>query len=105
MRALNSFRLLSQPTQKVQNSRLVRASLEAADSTKGRFERVKPKMDTRKYKPSDLYGTPRDPALRQEMDDSIKAHKPPKGVRMEARCRWPVTTGSGPRAGGRRDSR
>jgi 4-hydroxy-4-methyl-2-oxoglutarate aldolase len=52
--------------------------LNAADSTKARDEWIKQKMDTRKYKSSELYGSPRDPALRKEMDDYIKAHQPPK---------------------------
>ena len=54
---------------------LVQASLDAADSTKARDEWIKQKMDTRQYKSSELYGTPRDPALRKEMDDYIKAHQ------------------------------
>jgi 4-hydroxy-4-methyl-2-oxoglutarate aldolase len=57
---------------------LVQASLDAASSTQARDEWIKQKMDTRQYKSSDLYGTPRDPALRKEMDDYIKAHQPPK---------------------------
>src|SRR5580693_6046116 len=57
---------------------LVEPALAAADSTKARDEWIKQKMDTRKYKSSDLYGSPRDPALRKEMDDYIKAHQPPK---------------------------
>jgi regulator of RNase E activity RraA len=54
---------------------LVQASLDAADSTRARDEWIKQQMDTRQYKSSDLYGTPRDPALRKEMDDYIKAHR------------------------------
>lgn len=57
---------------------LVQAAVDAADSTKARDEWIKQKMDTRQYKSSDLYGTPRDPALRKEMDDYIKAHSTPK---------------------------
>jgi 4-hydroxy-4-methyl-2-oxoglutarate aldolase len=57
---------------------LVQGALNAADSTKARDEWIKQKMDTRKYKSSELYGSPRDPALRKEMDDYIKAHQPPK---------------------------
>jgi 4-hydroxy-4-methyl-2-oxoglutarate aldolase len=56
----------------------VQGALNAADSTKARDEWIKQKMDTRKYKSSELYGSPRDPALRKEMDDYIKAHQPPK---------------------------
>jgi 4-hydroxy-4-methyl-2-oxoglutarate aldolase len=57
---------------------LVKAALDAADSTRARDEWIKHKMDTRQYKSGDLYGTPRDPALRKEMDDYIKAHQPAK---------------------------
>src|SRR5437763_15539551 len=57
---------------------LVQASLDAAASTQARDEWIKQKMDTRQYKSSDLYGQPRDPALRKEMEDYIKAHQPPK---------------------------
>jgi len=32
-------------------------------------------MDLRKYKSSDLYGRPTDPALAKELDDYIKTHK------------------------------
>jgi hypothetical protein len=35
-------------------------------------------MDLRKYKSSDLYGRPRDPALLKEMEEYIKTHQPPK---------------------------
>ncbi len=57
---------------------LVQASIDAADRTKARDEWIKQKMDLRKYKSSELYGTPSDPALRKEMDDYIKTHTPPK---------------------------
>lgn len=57
---------------------LVKASIEAAESTKARDEWIKQKMDTRKYKSSDLYGRPRDPALAKEMDDYIKARQSKK---------------------------
>jgi 4-hydroxy-4-methyl-2-oxoglutarate aldolase len=57
---------------------LVQASLDAAASTMARDEWIKQKMDTRKYKSSDLYGTPRDPDLRKEMEEYIKTHQPPK---------------------------
>jgi 4-hydroxy-4-methyl-2-oxoglutarate aldolase len=57
---------------------LVQGSLDAAASTMARDEWIKQKMDTRKYKSSDLYGTPRDPELRKEMDEYIKTHQPPK---------------------------
>ena len=57
---------------------LVQASIDAAAGTQARDEWIKQKMDLRQYKSSDLYGTPRDPALRKELDDYIKAHQPPK---------------------------
>ena len=57
---------------------MVQASLDAAASTMARDEWIKQKMDTRKYKSSDLYGTPRDPELRKEMDEYIKTHQAPK---------------------------
>jgi 4-hydroxy-4-methyl-2-oxoglutarate aldolase len=56
---------------------LVKPAIDAAASTKARDEWIKSKMDTRQYKSSDLYGTPRDPALRKEMEDYIKAHQLP----------------------------
>jgi len=55
---------------------LVKAALDAAASTQARDEWIKQKMDTRQYKSSDLYGTPKDPALRKELEDYIKAHPP-----------------------------
>ena len=57
---------------------LVQAPLDAADNTKARDEWIKQKMDLRKYKSSELYGTPSDPALRKEMEDYIKARQPAK---------------------------
>jgi regulator of RNase E activity RraA len=55
---------------------LVKPALDAAANTQARDEWIKQKMDTRQYKSSDLYGQPRDPALRKEMEDYIKAHPP-----------------------------
>lgn len=57
---------------------LVQSALDAAAGTQARDEWIKQKMDTRQYKSSDLYGTPRDPALRKEMEDYVKAHQPSK---------------------------
>jgi 4-hydroxy-4-methyl-2-oxoglutarate aldolase len=54
---------------------LVKASIEAAESTRARDEWIKSKFDTRKYKSSDLYGRPSDPALLKEMEEYIKTHK------------------------------
>src|SRR5215469_8100986 len=55
---------------------LVKDAVAAAQSTMARDEWIKQKMDTRQYKSSDLYGQPRDPALRKELEDYIKAHPP-----------------------------
>jgi len=33
-------------------------------------------MDTRKYKSSELYGRPSDPALQKELDEYIKSKQP-----------------------------
>jgi hypothetical protein len=38
-----------------------------------RDEWIKSKMDLRKYKSSELYGRPSDPALQQELDEYIKS--------------------------------
>ena len=57
---------------------LVQASLDAAQSTIARDEWIKSKMDLRKYKSSELYGRPTDPALQKELDEYIKTHQPPK---------------------------
>jgi regulator of RNase E activity RraA len=55
---------------------LVQASLDAASSTQARDEWIKMMFDKRQYKSSDLYGSPRDPTLRQQMDEYIKTHPP-----------------------------
>jgi len=57
---------------------LVKDSLDAASSTMARDEWIKSKMDERKYKSSDLYGRPKDPALLKEMEEYIKTHQPAK---------------------------
>ncbi len=54
---------------------LVKPVIEAAESTRARDEWIKSKFDTRKYKSSELYGRPRDPALVKEMEEYIKTHK------------------------------
>lgn len=43
------------------------------EKTQSRFEWIKKKFDERKYKSSEIYGQPRDPALRKEMEDYIKS--------------------------------
>jgi regulator of RNase E activity RraA len=53
---------------------LVQAALDSAATTKARDEWIKMMMDKRQYKSGDLYGTPRDPELRKQMDEYIKAH-------------------------------
>jgi 4-hydroxy-4-methyl-2-oxoglutarate aldolase len=53
---------------------LVEPALKAAASTQARDAWIKMMMDKRQYKSSDLYGTPRDPELRKQLDDYIKAH-------------------------------
>jgi hypothetical protein len=40
-----------------------------------RDEWIKPKMGLRKYKSSELYGRPTDPALQKELEEYIKTHK------------------------------
>ena len=54
---------------------LVTAAIDAAAGTMARDEWIKQKMDLRKYKSSDLYGTPKDPALAKELEEYIKAHQ------------------------------
>jgi len=54
---------------------LVKASIDAAESTKARDEWIKQKMDLRKYKSSELYGRPSDPVLAKEMDEYIKSRQ------------------------------
>ena len=53
----------------------MKPAIDAAESTKARNEWIKQKVDLRKYKSSDLYGRPKDPALAKELDDYIKSHK------------------------------
>jgi regulator of RNase E activity RraA len=54
---------------------LVKASIDAAQNTKARDEWIKSKMDLRKYKSSELYGRPSDPALLKEMEEYIQTHR------------------------------
>jgi 4-hydroxy-4-methyl-2-oxoglutarate aldolase len=56
---------------------LVKDAIDAAAATKARDEWIKKKMDLRQYKSTDLYGTPKDPALKKELDDYIKANQKP----------------------------
>lgn len=52
---------------------LVQGAIDAAQNTKARDEWIKSKMDLRKYKSSELYGRPQDPALLKELEEYIKA--------------------------------
>jgi len=54
---------------------LVKDAIGAAESTMARDEWIKSKMDIRKYKSSELYGRPSDPALQKELDEYIKARQ------------------------------
>src|SRR5438046_5118781 len=54
---------------------LVKDAIREGESTKARDEWIKKKMDLRQYKSGDLYGSPKDPALRKEMEDYIKANQ------------------------------
>ena len=57
---------------------LVKDAIDAAESTRARDEWIKQKMDLGKYKSSELYGRPRDPALAKELEEYIKTHQPKK---------------------------
>lgn len=57
---------------------LVQDAVNAAENTMARDTWIKQKMDQRKYKSSELYGRPSDPAMAKELDEYIKAHKPPR---------------------------
>ncbi|HUQ95786.1 MAG TPA: hypothetical protein VM120_29175 [Bryobacteraceae bacterium] len=54
---------------------LVKAAIDAAENTKARDEWIKRKMDLKKYKSSELYGRPSDPALAKELEEYIKANR------------------------------
>jgi regulator of RNase E activity RraA len=51
---------------------LVEKIVTSFESTEARFEWIKKKFDERKYKSSEIYGRPRDPALLKEMEEYIK---------------------------------
>ena len=55
---------------------LVQTAIDESSGTQARDEWIKMMMDKRQYKSSDLYGTPRDPELRKQLEDYIKAHPP-----------------------------
>jgi len=45
------------------------------ESTQARFEWIKKKFDEKKYKSSEIYGRPRDPALIKEMEEYVKSRQ------------------------------
>lgn len=51
---------------------LVENLVKSFESTEARFEWIKKKFDEKKYKSSEIYGRPRDPALLKEMEEYIK---------------------------------
>ena len=51
---------------------LVENIVKGFESTEARFEWIKKKFDEGKYKSSEIYGRPRDPALLKEMEEYIK---------------------------------
>jgi 4-hydroxy-4-methyl-2-oxoglutarate aldolase len=53
---------------------LIKEILDKADVTHIHDEWTKLKLDTGKYKSSDIYPTPHDPALKKEYDEYLKAH-------------------------------
>ena len=57
---------------------LVDQVVKDAASTHARDEWIKKQFDTGKYKSSDIYGRPKDPALAKELDDYIKSHQEQK---------------------------
>jgi 4-hydroxy-4-methyl-2-oxoglutarate aldolase len=57
---------------------LVEQVVKEAESTHLRDEWIKKQFDTGKYKSSDIYGRPKDPALAKELDDYIKSHQEQK---------------------------
>ena len=52
----------------------IKEILDKADVTHIHDEWTKMKLDTGKYKSSDIYSTPHDPALKKEYEDYLKAH-------------------------------
>lgn len=52
---------------------LVEPIVTSFESTQARFEWIKKKFDEGKYKSSEIYGRPRDPALIKEMEEYIKS--------------------------------
>ena len=57
---------------------LVQEIVSSFESTQSRFEWIKKKFDEKKYKSSEIYGRPRDPALVKEMEEYIKSRQAAK---------------------------
>ena len=57
---------------------LVQEIVTSFESTQSRFEWIKKKFDEKKYKSSEIYGRPRDPALLKEMEEYIKSRQAAK---------------------------
>lgn len=57
---------------------LVEQIVTSFESTQSRFEWIKKKFDEGKYKSSEIYGRPRDPALLKEMEEYIKSRQEKK---------------------------
>jgi 4-hydroxy-4-methyl-2-oxoglutarate aldolase len=53
---------------------VIKEILDKADVTHIHDEWTKMKLDTGKYKSSDIYGSPHDPALKKEYEEYLKAH-------------------------------
>jgi len=54
---------------------LIKEILDKADITHIHDEWTKMKLQTGKYKSSDIYGSPHDPALKKEYEEYLKAHR------------------------------
>lgn len=54
---------------------LVGSIVAGFEATQARYEWIKKKFDEGKWKSSDIYGRPKDPALIQEMEEYIKSRK------------------------------
>ena len=57
---------------------LVEDIVTSFESTQARFEWIKKKFDEKKYKSSEIYGRPKDPALAKEMEDYVKSKQQKK---------------------------
>jgi len=57
---------------------LVESIVTSFETTEARYEWIKKKFDERKYKSSEIYGRPRDPALVKEMEDYVRSRQQSK---------------------------